>query len=61
MLMIYTYILILIDIDTDNNIYFDVYNSYIDNNGFLSKKLSDGNVHIRNGVYLQNFINNYLL
>ena len=26
MLMIYTYILILIDIDTDNNIYFDVYN-----------------------------------
>ena len=30
----------------NNWIFFDVYDSYIDNNGFLSKKLSDGNVDI---------------
>jgi len=37
-------------------IFFDVYNNYVDKNGFLSKKLSDGNVHIGNGVYISNFI-----
>ena len=37
-------------------IFFDIYNNYIDENGFLSKNLSDGNVHIRNGVYINNFI-----
>ena len=43
----------------DNNfIYFDVYNNYIDKNGFLRKDLSDGNVHIRNGKYINNYINN---
>ena len=37
-------------------IFFDVYNNYIDENGFLRKDLSDGNVHISNGVYISNFI-----
>ena len=38
-------------------IFFDVYNNYIDENGFLRKDLSDGIVHISNGVYINNFIN----
>ncbi len=42
-------------------IFFDIYNNYIDKNGFLRKDLSDGNVHIANGVYISNFINEYLL
>lgn len=43
-----------------NFLFFDVYNNYIDNYGFLNKSLSDGNVHIRNGVYLKEFIKNNL-
>jgi hypothetical protein len=38
-------------------IFFDVYNNYIDEKGFLRKDLSDDIVHIRNGVYITNFIN----
>ena len=38
-------------------IFFDIYDKYIDENGFLRKDLSDNNVHIRNGVYISNFIN----
>ena len=45
----------------NNWIFFDVYNSYCDNNGYLNKKLSDGNVHIANGVFIKKFINDYLL
>ena len=37
-------------------VFFDVYDKYCDANGFLSKKYSDGNVHIRDGKYLQEFI-----
>ena len=37
-------------------IFFDIYNNYIDENGFLKKDLSDGNVHISNGIYISNFI-----
>ena len=37
-------------------IYFDIYNNYIDEHGFLKKDLSDGNVHIGNGIYINNFI-----
>jgi len=44
-----------------NFIFFDVYNNYIDSNGFLNKSLSDGHVHIRNGIYLKHFIENNLL
>ena len=37
-------------------VFFDVYDKYTDENGFLRKDLSDGNVHIANGVYIHNFI-----
>ena len=37
-------------------IFFDIYNNYIDENGYLRKDLSDGNVHISNGIYISNFI-----
>jgi len=42
-------------------IFFDVYNNYIDENGFLKKELSDGNVHIGNSIYIHNFIKEHLL
>jgi len=44
-----------------NFLFFDIYNNYIDSNGFLNKSLSDGNVHIRDGVYLKHFIENNFL
>ena len=44
----------------NNWIFFDVYDSYCDNNGYLSKKLSDGNVHIANGIFIKKFITDYL-
>jgi hypothetical protein len=44
-----------------NFLFFDVYNNYIDSNGFLNKSLSDGNVHIRNGAYIKQFVTNNLL
>ncbi len=37
-------------------IFFDIYNDYIDENGFLKKELSDGCVHIKNGIYISKFI-----
>uniref|UniRef100_A0A6C0AS48 SGNH hydrolase-type esterase domain-containing protein n=1 Tax=viral metagenome TaxID=1070528 RepID=A0A6C0AS48_9ZZZZ len=37
-------------------VFFDIYDKYVDENGFLRKDLSDGNVHIGNGVHLTNFI-----
>lgn len=37
-------------------IFFDIYNNYIDKNGYLRKDLSDKNVHISNGIYISNFI-----
>jgi len=37
-------------------IFFDIYNDYIDENGYLRKDLSDGHVHILNGIYISNFI-----
>lgn len=42
-------------------IFFDIYNNYIDENGFLKKDLSDDNVHIKNGIYISNFIKEHLL
>ena len=42
-------------------IFFDIYNNYIDEFGFLKKDLSDGNVHISNGTYITNFINENIL
>ena len=39
-------------------LFFDIYDHYTDENGFLRKDLSDGNVHILidNDTYIQNFI-----
>jgi len=37
-------------------IFIDVYTHYTDENGFLQKDLSDGNVHIGNGVYIIDFM-----
>uniref|UniRef100_A0A6C0L920 Uncharacterized protein n=1 Tax=viral metagenome TaxID=1070528 RepID=A0A6C0L920_9ZZZZ len=42
-------------------LFFDVYNKYIDSNGFLNKSFSDGNVHILNGVYIKQFVEDNLL
>ena len=36
-------------------IFVDVYTDYIDENGFLRKDLSDGNVHIQDSTYIANF------
>jgi hypothetical protein len=44
----------------NNFIFFDIYNYYTDDHGFLNKDLSDGNVHIGNGKYIIDFINKFL-
>jgi hypothetical protein len=41
----------------NNYVFFDIYDNYIDKNGFLIKDLSDGSVHIRDGKHITNFIN----
>ncbi len=41
-------------------IFMDVYDKYVDENGFLSKGLSDGNVHIGNHLYVKDFICEHL-
>jgi hypothetical protein len=37
-------------------VFFDIYNNYTDSNGYLDKSLSDGNVHIGDGIHIKNFI-----
>ncbi len=44
----------------NNWIFVDIYDKYTDKNGFLNKELSDGNVHINDERYLNEFINKYL-
>lgn len=39
-----------------NYIFFDIYDYYIDEDGFLNTDLSDQNVHIKNGIYIEKFI-----
>jgi len=46
--------------EKNNWIFFDVYGSYCDNNGYLSKKFSDGNVHIADAIFIKKFIIDYL-
>jgi hypothetical protein len=36
--------------------FFDVYNKYVNKNGFLNKEFSDNVVHIKNGIFIQEFI-----
>ena len=40
----------------NNYIFFNVYDKYIDSNGFLSKTLGDGCVHIKNGIFIEKFV-----
>lgn len=42
-----------------NYIYFDVYDKYTDENGFLNKTLSDQVVHIANGCFIKEFIEKF--
>lgn len=46
-----------------NYVFFDVYDKYADERGFLRKDLSDGNVHIgggKSGIHLTDFITKWL-
>lgn len=42
-------------------VFFDVYDNYINEHGFLNKELSDGNVHIQDGKHLTDFMEQFLL
>jgi hypothetical protein len=44
-----------------NYIFVDVYDKYTDPDGFLRKDLSDGNVHIGDGVHIRDFITEHIL
>jgi len=44
----------------NNFLFFDIYNHYVDEYGFLRKDLSVG-IHIKNGIYIQKFIDDHLL
>ena len=41
--------------------FFDVYEQYSNEDGFLKRELSDTNCHIRNPIYMEDFIKNNLL
>ena len=36
--------------------FFDIYDKYIDDDGFLIREMSDGNVHIKDGKYISEFL-----
>lgn len=44
--------------EKNNYVFFDVYDKYTDENGFLKKDLSDGRVNIKDGIYINEFITN---
>lgn len=44
----------------NNFLFFDVYDKYSDECGFLLSKLSDGHVHIKNGKFINDFIQLHL-
>ena len=41
-------------------IFFDIYDKYTTKDGFLEHKYSDGNIHIYDGKYINEFIQKYL-
>jgi len=43
-----------------NYVFLDVYDKYCDKDGYLNKELSDGHVHIKNGIYIQEFLINFI-
>jgi hypothetical protein len=36
--------------------FFDIYDKYTDEEGFLKRELSDGNVHIGDGTFIREFL-----
>lgn len=46
--------------EQNNILFFDIYDKYIDSDGYLNKEMSDGNVHIYDGKYLQEFIDKFI-
>jgi len=38
--------------------FFNIYNNYCDENGFLKREFSAGNVHINNPLFIEEFIKN---
>lgn len=47
--------------DYNNFLFFNVYNKYSDKFGFLLPEYSDGHVHIKNGKFIKEFIEENLL
>lgn len=41
-------------------VFFDIYEKYCDINGFMNKDLCTDKVHIKNGVYIKEFLNNLI-
>ena len=46
--------------DIRGYVFLDVYDKYIDDKGFLVSELSDNNCHIKNPVFITEFLNNKL-
>lgn len=42
-------------------VFLNIYDSYVDNNGYLEKSLSDGRVHISDSFHLKRYIENNLM
>lgn len=44
--------------EKNNYIFIDIFDKYKDENGFLIKELSDTGIHIKDGKYIKEFIEN---
>ena len=43
-----------------NYVFFNIYNKYVNKRGFLNEELSDTNCHIKNPIYMKEFLIDYL-
>jgi hypothetical protein len=41
-----------------NYVFFDIYDKYCDKEGFLNPELKDSNIHIKNSIYIEEFLKN---